>query len=309
MKRILLLVLALISAVTLTACKGGIDDDKPVVYVTVYPVEFIVQQIAGDVLTVKYVPGASAHVTSVDWNAQEIIDMLNASLLFYVHAGADNYVPNNAELFAGGTVELVDLSQHLTYNLVCFGHDDTDCSETALSEDPHFWLDPVLMFEAAQFIKDKLIATFPEMSDNFNNNFTLLSSALDKLDDDYKQVAFTASKPIITTVKLFTYWQYEYGFDIYSITNDPHSTESHPGELIALYDFAIQNDIRYVLFEKNANSPAGEQFLEDLLTTNPDAEALYVHGLGKLTEDEYASGANYLSIMYDNLDALEKASK
>ncbi len=309
MKKILLLIITIISVFTLSACKNDDGDDKPVVYVTVYPVEFIVEQIAGDVVNVKFVPGASSHVDSVDWNAQEIIDMLNASLLFYVHAGADNYVPNNEELFAEGDVELVDLSQHLTYNLVCFGHDDADCSETALSEDPHFWLDPVLMLEAAQFIKDKLIATFPEMSDNFNNNFTLLSSALDKLDEDYRQVAFTVSKPIITTVKLFTYWDYEYGFEIRSITNDPHSTESHPGELIELYNFAIQNDIQYILFEKNTNSPAGDQFLEDLLTTNPDAEALYVHGLGKLTEDEYASGANYLSIMYDNLDALSKASK
>jgi zinc transport system substrate-binding protein len=275
--------------------------------------EFLVSEIAGDYVTVKHVPGATPHSTSVDWSAQDIIDMLDSDLLFYIHGGADDYIPNNENVFDNGNVELIDMSTRLTYNLVCFQHSDegetNPCDEGSLSQDPHFWLDPVLMADAALFVKDKLIATYPEKEALFNNNFTVLSSSLEKLNQDFQKVADEAQKPIITTVKLFSYWNKEYGIDIYSITNDPHSTESNPLDLINSLNFVIENDIHYIMFEKNANSPAGEKLLEDLTNLSIESTPLYLHGLGKLTEEEYATGATYLSIMYENLDALSLATK
>lgn len=306
---------------TLSACKTGNGDDTPVVYVTVYPVQYLVEEIVGDTVTVKLVPGASAHGESVDWSAKEIIDMLDADLLFYVHGGADDYVPNNEEaVFSDGDVELVDLSQHIEYNLVCYSHDhedehadenqaDEECDTTALSEDPHFWLDPVRMLQAATFIKDKLLATYPDNQELYNNNFTVLSSALEKLDDDYQEMAANATKPIITTVMLFTYWHERYDIDILPITNDAHATEANAGDIIELVGHAVEDSIMYVLFEKNANSPAGEQVLVALQEEVSDASALYIHGLGKLSQTEIENGSTYLSIMYDNLETLNSATK
>lgn len=319
MKRLLVL-LVLTLVLSLSACRGGDDDDRPVVYVTVYPMEFLVEELAGDLVNVKHVPGVTSHGASVDWSGQDIINMNEADLLFYIHAGADDYIPNNINVFEDGDVELVNMSQHLTYNLVCYqhSHDEEDglhqeepeaCDDNTLTEDPHFWLDPVLMGDAATFVKDKLIATYPEQEAIINNNYTVLSSSLEKLHEDFQTMADAATKPIITTVMLFSYWHARYDIEILSITSDAHSSESNPGDLIELLNHAIEDDIHYVLFERNANSPAGSQLLSDLNDQVPDASALYLHGMGKLTDEEYSAGATYLTLMYDNLDALELATK
>lgn len=320
MKKFTLLLVAFLFAVTLTACNGDDTEESNVIYVTLYPMEFLITEIAGDHVTVKYVPGGANHSDSFDPGAQDMIGMLEADLLFFVHGGADNFIPLNASLFDEGDVELVDMSQHVTYNLVCYEHshdeedhaDDettTETCDTGLSEDPHFWLDPVLMSDAALFVKDKLIATYPDQEEIFNNNYTVLSASLEKLHEDFEEMALVATKPIITTVMLFTYWHERYDLEVLPITSDAHSSESNPGDLIELLNHAIDDDIMYILFEKNANSPAGTQLLSDLQAQVSEADALYLHGLGKLTEEEIEAGATYLTIMRNNLEVLNTATK
>ncbi|QMS85001.1 metal ABC transporter substrate-binding protein [Candidatus Xianfuyuplasma coldseepsis] len=322
MKKLLLLVGILVMSLSLAACKGTEDDDRPKIYVTVYPMEFLIEEIAGDTVNVIQVPGASSHSDSIDWSAREIIDMINSDLLFYIHGGADDYIPDNADVFDDGDVELIDMSQHIEYNEVCYTHTheeheeeqtenpvDETCDANMISDDPHFWIDPVRMAEAALFVKDKLIATYPENEELYNNNYNVLNSALEKLDLDYQEMADNATKPIITTVMLFSYWHDRYDIEIISITTDAHSSETNPGELIEVLEIAQEHNVEYILFEKNANSPAGTQLLSDLQTTAPEAAALYLHGLGQITDDERDNGSTYLTLMIDNLTALNSATK
>ena len=307
--------------VTLTACRGNDEPDKPVIYITVYPMQFLVEEIAGDTVEVKRVPGSNVHSDSIDWSAKEIIGMLEADLLFYIAGGVDNYIPSKADsTFSDGDVQLVDMSQHITYNLVCYSHDheedaeDTDaapatCDENSLNADPHFWLDPVRMGQAAEFVKDKLISTYPENQELYNNNYTVLGAAIEKLDLDYQEMATLATKPIITTVMLFTYWSERYEIDILPVITAPHSDESNPGDIIELVAHALEDNIHFVLFEKNTNSPAGEQVLGELLDVDSTASAMFLHPLGNLTTMEEEAGANYITIMYDNLEILNTATK
>ncbi|MEC9485769.1 MAG: zinc ABC transporter substrate-binding protein [Candidatus Izemoplasma sp.] len=326
----LILILSIVLVGLLSACGNNGTDDSNVVYVTVYPMQYLVEQIAGDTIEVKRVPGSNTHSESIDWGAQEIISMLDADLLFYINGGVDTYIPNNADTtFADGNVELVDMSSHIEYNEVCYtdAHDHSyeapteehtgdehteetiDCEENQLAEDPHFWLDPVRMLEAATFIKDKLIATFPENGALYDNNFTVLNASLEKLDQDYQTMADEATKPIITTTMLFTYWNERYDIEILPITTSAHSTENVPGDIIHFVEEAEYHSIQYILFEMNANSPAGDQVLSQLQEVNETASKLYLHGLGNLTTEELEQGKTYLTIMYENLDTLKIATK
>jgi zinc transport system substrate-binding protein len=322
MRKNLILIIMLILVFSLSACERPEDIEENVVYVTVYPMQFLVESIVGESVRVERVPGTNNHGDSIDWSAKEIIDMSDADLLFYVNGGADSYIPNNLETFEDGIVELVDLSETITYNMLCLSHDHEDehtdeehteepltCDANSLSPDPHFWLDPVRMLQAARFVKDKLIATFPEEQELMNNNFNVLEASLEKLDEDYQAMADEAIKPIMTTVMLFTYWHVRYDIEILSITNDVHSSESNAGEIIEFVNHAIEDEIMFILFEKNANSPAGDSVLTELQTTVPEAAKLYIHGLGNLTTEEIENGATYISIMIDNLNVLKEATK
>lgn len=326
MKKVLLLIIATIIALTLTACNKDPEYEN-VVYVTLYPTQYLVEEIAGDTVHVEYVPGGNSHGSSFDPSAKEIVDILEADLLFYVNGGADSYIEASVDLFSDGNVELVNMENHLTYNEICLTHShehvedegsidehDTTCDTNSLTPDPHFWLDPVRMIDAAEFIKTKLISVYPENAELYNNNWTALNAGLEKLHDDYQLMADSATKTILTTVRLFTYWEDRYEIEIISISNDVHSSEVTTGDYAELLDEAVSHNIFYVIFEKNANSPEGDLFLTTLQAKYnelgwDDASKLYLHGLGKITKEEIENGSNYISIMYDNLEVLNIITK
>ncbi len=316
MKKLSLLLVSFILVFALSACKEDTDVDENVVYVSVYPMEYLVSEIAGDTVTVKRVPGGTTHGDFVEWSAKEIIDIKKSDILFYINGGADDYIPNSAETFDGGNVELVNMSEHIEYNMVCYSHSHDDeethesvCENSSLSPDPHFWLDPVRMIQAAEYVKDKLIATYPENSELIENNYTSLNAALNQLNSDYEVMAEEATKPIITTVMLFTYWHERYELDVLSITNDAHSSSATIDDFEDLKTHAIEDNILYILFEQNSNSPAGESVMESLEEDIPLISALYLHGCGEITPDELENGETYLSLMYKNLETLKTATK
>lgn len=315
MRKICMLLTIAIMAITLTGCNNTPAEDTNVVYVTVYPMQFLVEEIAGDTIEVNLVPGATTHGSSIDWSAKEIIEMADADLLFFVSGGADTYITAKADLFEDQNVMLVDMSQHIEYNEICLSHDEDAegetevCDDNSLTPDPHFWLDPVRMLQAAEFVKDKLIATFPDNQELYNNNFTVIEATLTQLDLDYQLMSGLATTPIMTTVRLFTYWEVRYGLEIVAVTNDIHSEVRNPGTIIEFVNYAAANDISYVLFEKNANSPTGDALLSDLQVIDPDALGDYIHGLGQITLEESEAGSTYITIMYDNLEVLNLTTK
>ena len=323
MKRIILMIIATITVLTLSACGDPTEDYENVIYVTLYPMEYLIEEIAGDTVHLEYVPGAGAHGSSFDPGGKEIISMLESDLLFFVNGGADSYIPSSAELFEGGNVELVDMSEHITYNELCLTHshdheeeEETPqtCDDNSMTPDPHFWLDPVKMLQAAEYVKTKLISTYPDNQELYTNNWTALNAGLEQLNQDFQMMADNATKPIMTTVRLFTYWEERYEIEILSITNDVHSSEGTIGDYTDLLDEAVFHDIHHVGFVKNENSFDGDLFLSALQTKFTDLELetaskLYLHGLGTITLDERDSGSNYISIMYDNLEVLNIITK
>lgn len=320
MKKLLMIVSVFLILMTLSACDKSLCEGDNCVYVTVYPMQYLVEEIAGDKVDVARVPGSTVHSESIDWSAKEIIDMKNADILFYINGGVDTYIPENEDsTFEDSNVKLVDVSETVTYNEVCFTHehDHTDeveeehdtCNENSLSEDPHFWLDPIRMLSAAALVKNELILVFPEYETEFIENYELLKGKIEQLDTAFITMSNDASKPIITTVMLFTYFHLRYDIEILSITTSIHTTESSASDIIYFAEEAFIHNVHYILFEKNTNSPSGEGVLEELLKVDESALPLYLHGLGNLTTEELDNESNYLSIMYENLEILIKATQ
>ncbi len=320
MRKIALFVATFFIVMILSACNKSLCDSESCVFVTVYPMQYLVEEIAGNYVDVARVPGSRVHSESIDWSAKEIIEMKNADILFYIDGGVDTYIPEKEEsIFQDSNVKLVNIADYVTYNEVCFSrdliHNDVNpqsistCDENSLSEDPHFWLDPIRMLLAAEIVKDELILMFPEHESVFIENYDSLKIELEDLDDAYKLMALEANKPIVTTIMLFTYWNVRYDIEILPITTSTHSSESSASDIIFFAEEAALHNIHYILFEKNTNSPAGQGVLDELRKVDESATSAYIHGLGNLTTEELDSGLDYLSIMYENLEILKEATK
>ncbi len=355
MKKMLFLSLLLLSSLTLSACRDS-EPTENTVYVTTYPVYFLVSNIGQDVVNVKYVPGSQQHAESIDWAAQEIIDMQDADYLFHVGANLDPYIDINYDsTFRNQNVELVRLEDYIDIINVRLihdhdhddhdhhdhndhdnhnhhddhddhdnhndhddhddhdnhndhdDHDDHDHGE--IQPDPHFWLDPQRMLQAAHVILEKLVVMYPEHEDRINNNFVPLEKSLEKLHEDFSQALESPNRPIITNVKLFSYFEDAYNITIHPFTLNAHAheDESVPTNFEEFIQLANDYNIRFVVFEKNATSPAGETLLSELRKSNSDTDRLALHPLESLTREEIAVNKNYINIMYDNLEALIKA--
>ena len=324
MKKIITFVLLIVFSISLTGCKIVNTDDENIVYTTVYPLQFLLENIAGDTVTVERVPGStnSGHVDELNWTGKEIISMLKSDLLFYVDGGVDTYISNSIDsVFSDGDVVLVNLSESITYNQVCYGHDHDHeedaplvdevsmCDENMLSDDPHFWLDPNRMLDAAEVIKDQLITAFPENTDLYESNFASIEIILETLDDNLSTILTNATKPIITTNMLFNYWHSTYDLEIISLSTDAHNSEVVPGDVIEFVEEAVFHEIHCILYESNTNSPTGDLVFEQLLLQDPTAKAEYLHSLGNLTTEQVESGETYITLMYENLAILEEATK
>ncbi len=336
MKKIIVLLLSLLTVITLSACTRE-ESEENTIYVTNYPLYFLVDAIGDGLVTVKYVPGSTVHGHGFEWSGQQIIDMRNADYLFYVGAGLDPYIDANLETLTSTGLDTLKVFDFIDPIEVCIiddhDHDDHDdeydhqnpsqifsehdddhdnsCNDAELIEDPHFWLDVVRMMEVAEIIKERLILTYPEHDLLIKNNFLVLHKQLEKLHADYLDALTEVTKPIITNVKLFTYYQERYGIEINPLTRSAHAHEDEtiPGDIIDFVNFAIEHDINYIMFEANALSRAGDNLLAELQKENPDASRLDLHPVATITTEELNQGKNYINLMYYNLDALIKATQ
>jgi len=329
MRKLLAIISVFTLALTLSACR-----DEPLentVYVTAYPIYYLVEEIGKDIVNTKYVPGSQVHAEHHDWSANEIIDMQDADLLFYVGAGLDPYIDRNLDsVFKDQHVELVRFEDYIDIIKVKLIHDhdhnghdhndhdhndhnhndhDHDDDDATLMPDPHFWLDVGRMIEAAEIVRDKLIETYPEEEARILNNYFTVEILLEGLHEAYQEELAGEEKPLITNVKLFTYMEKAYGIDIRPFTLHAHAHENEPipGDFDHFIDLANDYDIRYILFEKNAKSPAGDALLSELQAHNPDTAKLHLHPVGFLTDEELRVNKNYITVMYENLEALKTA--
>ncbi len=320
MKKIITLFLLLTTIFVLTGC-NTIETKEHNVYVTVYPVQYLVEELVDDTFAVNIVPGFTNHSDSVSWSAKDIIAMKSADLLFYLEGGFDNYIPNNEAIFDGGEVSLYSLEEAADYAHFCGTHEhdhdeeehveethDTEC-EADVYEDPHFWLDPVRMSEVADYIASVLKTTFTDKVDIIDENLVSLQSKLTTLDEAYHEALHDSTKPLLLTSKLFMYIEERYHVEMLSITDDVHASTTVPDDIIHFVEEAEFHNISYILYEKYSNSPAGDVVLEDLLKINPDAVRGDLHSLGQLTEEEKDASEDYISLMYDNLEVLKNAIK
>lgn len=325
-KKILVLISVLSIGLLFAGCDTEQEDD--VIYVTVYPVQYMVERIAGDIVNVKRVPGSNVHAESINWGPDDIINMKNSDMILYVSAGLDPYIEDAIDdTFKGSNAIMVDLSLGTEYGKVCaehsHAHDEEEheeheeelhdehtsepivCDENLMSYDPHFWLDPVRFLDVSEYVLGKLIELHPNHEEFFQNNFELLKTDLQDLHNSYSDMANDVKKPILTTNILFNYWHLRYQIEIISMSTDPHGGDNVPDDLIEFKEEIIFHNMKYILYEDNAYSRAGDALYDELTKDGYDIFKGSIHGLGNLTKEEAEAGEDYLSIMRDNLATLK----
>ncbi|MFS0780455.1 metal ABC transporter solute-binding protein, Zn/Mn family [Bacillus sp. 1P06AnD] len=314
-KQVLAIILVL--AAILSGCGKKEDknnnnaaNDPLSVYTTVYPLQYLTEQIGGTHVDVKtvYPPGADEH--SFEPSQKDLISMAQADEFFYIGHHLEGFVTKAKPILSKEGVKMVAVGETLDHAKLQDAHegieDDHGHEEDSHGHgdvNPHVWLDPALMVDMATEIKKQLAEKQPENKDYFEKNYNMVTKELNSLNEEYASTIEKApKKEIIVSHAAYGYWEKEYGLKQIAVSGISSSSEPTQKELKNIMELAKKKQIHYVLFEQNIPSK-----LTSIVQKELGAKKLHLHNLSVLTDDDIKQHKDYLSIMQDNLATLKKA--
>ncbi len=286
------------------------------IYTSIYPLQYFAERIGGDSVKVESIipPGSDGH--TYEPTTKELVKVSEADLLIYNGAGFEGFINKAKKSLEKQDVTFLNASAHITEENSEHdeehgeGHEDgheEDAHEHGDHEsgeiDPHLWLDPVYAIEMSHRIKDEMINQHPEKKEEFEKNFDVLKKDLEELDGKFKEIAENSDrKEFIVAHSAYGNWEDRYGLEQTSVAGISPSHEPSQKETQKIIQYARENNISYIILEKNISSRIAEMIQKEV-----GADVLYLSNLESLTEDQIEADEDYFSIMEENLQTLEKA--
>ena len=182
-------------------------------------------------------------------------------------------------------------------------HDDHHGHDHDFEFDPHIWLDPVLVKQQVNNIRDGLIEADPQNKENYEQNAKAYNEKLDELDMNIKSSLSSCNKDTFVPFhNAFTYLGDRYGIKVMALGGLAPDAEASAAEIAEFVDFVRDNDIK-VIFAEELVDPR----LAEVIADEAGAEVLLFSPIEALAQDEIGKNITYIDKMEKNLDALKVA--
>ncbi|GAA1991730.1 zinc ABC transporter substrate-binding protein [Isoptericola halotolerans] len=317
---LLALAAALPVTLALTACStdgGGSEADGVQVLASFYPLQYVAEQVGGDLVNVENMTPQAADPHALELAPSQVRAIGDADLVVFqsgfqpavdeaMDARAPEHVVDAAPL--GGLEAHPGSVQHRDE------HEGESAEEHADEEhaddhgheggyenlDPHFWLDPTRLAPVAEEVAAELGAADLDNAATYTANAESLVATLEDLDTEYA----TALEPcqgetLVTSHAAFGYLAERYGLVQIGISGLDPEAEPSPARLREIGAVVAGNDVQTIFTETLTSPKVAETLAGDLGVTTALLDPL--EGLSAEAEQ---SGADYISVMDDNLAAI-----
>lgn len=314
MKKISVGFIAVVALGLLGACSNSNDakvsndkDRKLEIVTTFYPMYDFTKNIVGDEANVKLMIPAGSEPHDYEPSAKDMSEAHDADVFVYHNKNMETWVPKAQESWAKGTPNVVEG----TKDMILLpggeeeGHDHDHGEEGHHHElDPHTWVSPKMAIKEVLNIKDQLVKFYPQKAEVFETNAEKYLTKLKQLDADYTASLKDAKqKSFVTQHAAFGYLALDYGLTQVPIAGLAPEQEPTSSRLAELKEYVQKNGIHYIYFEKNANDKIAKTLANE---ANVKMEVL--NPLESLTKKQMDNGEDYVSVMKENLKALEKTT-
>ena len=182
-------------------------------------------------------------------------------------------------------------------------HEDEHGHNHDFEFDPHIWLDPILVKQQVNIIRDGLISADPQNRESYEQNAMQYNKKLDALDMKIKSTLSSCDKnTFVPFHNAFTYLGDRYGLEIMSLSDVTPDSEASAAEIAEFVDFVRDNEIK-VIFAEELVDPR----LAEVIADEAGAKVLIFSPIEALAEDEVRENITYIDKMEKNLDALKVA--
>ena len=170
-------------------------------------------------------------------------------------------------------------------------------------QDPHIWLDPILAKKEVVNIELGFEKIDPGDKAYYQANANKLEAELDQLNSEYTNgLKNCQKKDFVTSHAAFGYLAAQYGINQVAISGVSPDEEPSSQKLAEIADLVKKEDIKIIFFESLV-SPK----LSQTIAQETGAAARVLDPIEGLTQADLNKGRNYLTVMKDNLSALETA--
>jgi zinc transport system substrate-binding protein len=274
---------------------GGSGNDDPDVVAAFYPLAFAAERVAEPDVVVHNLtpPGVEPH--DFELSGRDVEAVAGADLVLYLGHGFQPALEDAIEATGANAIDLlerIDLLEPPAGHGEPQEHSSTRHPDDEL--DPHAWLDPTMYATMVERIGQELGR--PDESE-------MLITELDDLDAELELgLANCERREIVTSHTAFGYLARRYELEQIGITGLSPEAEPAPGELRDLVEEIREHGATTVFFETLVSPRLAETIAREV-----GAETAVLNPLEGLTEDEVEAGADYFSVMRDNLRALREA--
>lgn len=294
--KLIMLVLVLILALALTGCQDKTeefteDSGKLNVYVSFYPMEFLLAQIGQDHIDLKTIVPQGMEPHDFEPSLRDMKNLDKTDVFVYNGLGLETWADDLIAAAGKDDMLVINASESVK---TLEGHE---------GKDPHIWLNPINMIDIGETIVEGLIERDPKNEKSYRENYEGLKIELEELDREYDdRLKDKEHKDILVSHEAFSYMADRYGFNQISVAGISPEEEPSPKNIASLIDISKEKGIKYIFLETLSNSKA-----VDIISKEAGLEVLILNPLEGLTDEDIKNDRDYMSIMYGNLDQLEKA--
>lgn len=316
------LILSLILALMLTTLTGCEVKKMQVAY-TVYPVGYLANRIIGDKLQVVSIQ--NDEIVQRATPASGYLDVLEQSQTLFHIGSLEPYLTVNSKEIKDSKVKMNDLSVlNAIYKFQRFTPVNVDGTITYIEspyykgeafanvesyeKDLYLWMDPIAMLSMAKDIEKWLSSNYDENSAEFKENLESLEKDLVQLDAEYQKLAtklINENKEIkfVSMTPSFGNWQKAYGIQVYPVVLSKYGALPTEEQLKVIKDRIVADNVQYIVYEPNL--PEDMTALLEELENELGLTRVTMSNLSSLTAQQKEENKDYISIMYENLAALD----
>lgn len=281
-------------------------DGRLRVLTSFYPMYDFACKIGGDCIDVtNMVPsGTEPH----DWepSTNDLKNLEKADVFIYNGADMEPWA-DDLLVSRSDTLHVVEASENVELRTTDGEHEHAHehADHHHGDFDPHVWLDPENAKIEMEAIRDALCAADPENSTVFQSNYGKYAAELDALDAEFREkLAPLPNRTIVVAHEAFGYLCDAYGLTQVGIEGLSPDSEPDPGRMAEVIDFVRDRSISTIFFEELVSPKVAEA-----IASETGAQAKMLSPLEGLSDEQAAAGADYFSVMHDNLAALMEALK
>lgn len=306
-KKLLLLVslLAVFMTWQVTQAKQAWADSKLKVVTTFYPVYEFTKNVLGDKADVSMLIKAGTEPHDFEPSTKDVAKIQDADAFVYMNENMETWVPSVSKSVKSDKLQIVKGTGDM---LLAAGSSEGEHEEGHKGHhhayDPHVWLSPQRAIQVVKNIRDSFAKDYPDQAQAIEANADAYIKKLETLDKEYsKALSNVKQTSFVTQHAAFGYLALDYGLNQIPITGVSAEAEPSAKRLAQLSKYIKKYDIRYIYFEENASSKVAKT-----LANEAGVKTAVLNPIESLTNKQIKAGEDYISVMKENLKALQKTT-